>query len=104
MTATTTTKVYVDKSVCAGCGMCQRVCQAGAITIRSGLAVIDEKKCIGCGRCIDACPRGSIYRYTPMTRENLENMVDSLKKNADSLMERIEKLKKKTQGINCDGA
>ena len=45
---------------CIGCGMCQRVCEAGAIKVEGFLAEIDPDKCIGCGKCIEKCPRHSI--------------------------------------------
>ena len=42
---------------CIGCGKCQKVCEAGAITVTNGLAEIDYSKCVGCGKCAEACPR-----------------------------------------------
>ena len=45
---------------CILCGMCQRVCPAGAITKHeaTGLVTVDDSKCIGCQYCIYACPYG----------------------------------------------
>jgi Na+-translocating ferredoxin:NAD+ oxidoreductase RNF subunit RnfB len=45
---------------CLGFGDCAKVCPAGAIQIREGLAVIDRKKCAGCALCVAACPKNLI--------------------------------------------
>ena len=45
---------------CIGCGICQKVCTAGAISITDNLAVIDENLCLSCGMCAVACPRNAI--------------------------------------------
>lgn len=41
---------------CISCGICERVCPVGAITMVNGKAVIDQTLCGSCGLCIDACP------------------------------------------------
>jgi len=46
----------VNQELCTGCGSCIEVCQAGAISLRDGRAVIDAEACVGCGACVDACP------------------------------------------------
>ncbi len=47
----------VCKSGCIGCGICQKVCEAGAITIVNNLAEIDYDKCNNCGKCVEKCPK-----------------------------------------------
>ena len=51
----------IDKSKCAGCGACLKVCLYGAIKIgKDGKAEIDEIKCQNCGKCKDICPFNAI--------------------------------------------
>jgi len=50
---------FVDSYKCVGCGTCQEVCPAGAISVDE-IARVDPKRCIGCGRCVDQCPQGAL--------------------------------------------
>lgn len=50
----------VYKDSCTGCGECEKVCPAQAITIRANKSVIDGARCIGCATCIAACPYAAI--------------------------------------------
>lgn len=45
---------------CIACGICQKICEAGAITVVDNLATIDYSKCTGCGKCAEKCPRKCI--------------------------------------------
>lgn len=45
---------------CIGCGKCATHCNAIAIDMIDGRAVIDEKKCVGCAMCISVCPIGAM--------------------------------------------
>lgn len=42
---------------CIGCKMCEKVCEAGAITVSENIAHIDQTKCTGCGKCAEKCPK-----------------------------------------------
>ncbi|MBF0570196.1 MAG: 4Fe-4S binding protein, partial [Candidatus Omnitrophica bacterium] len=53
----------INKDKCTGCGMCLRICPAGAIAgNRQDKYVIDAKKCISCGQCFEVCKFGSVVR------------------------------------------
>ena len=41
---------------CIGCKMCEKVCEAGAITVTDNVAHIDPEKCTNCGKCAEKCP------------------------------------------------
>ena len=42
---------------CIGCKMCEKVCEAGAVTVSDNIAHIDQEKCTGCGKCAEKCPK-----------------------------------------------
>ena len=42
---------------CIGCKMCEKVCEAGAITVTNNIAHIDSEKCTNCGKCAEKCPK-----------------------------------------------
>ncbi len=61
---TTTCFVRFDKSLCAGCGSCLRVCPTKAIRVRKKKAVRIVEQCIGCGECIRTCREGAVSAVT----------------------------------------
>jgi hypothetical protein len=50
----------VCMSKCTGCGACQSVCPAQAITLVEHKSRIDAARCIGCASCIAACVYNAI--------------------------------------------
>ncbi|MCK5179536.1 MAG: 4Fe-4S binding protein, partial [Candidatus Omnitrophica bacterium] len=47
--------ISVDKDKCTGCGLCEKACPFGAITMLDGKAEIDLGKCNLCTSCVEAC-------------------------------------------------
>lgn len=45
---------------CIGCKLCEKQCEAEAITVENNIAHIDYEKCTGCGKCKEKCPAGAI--------------------------------------------
>jgi len=54
-------RMQVEKVACDGCGTCQTVCPAWAISKENNAAEISQLSCVSCGKCQDACPRGAIH-------------------------------------------
>ncbi|HAR36974.1 MAG TPA: NADH-quinone oxidoreductase subunit F [Acidobacteria bacterium] len=53
----------VDEAQCSACGLCARVCAAGAITGARGQTYrIDPGKCTKCAACYAKCPKKAIAR------------------------------------------
>ncbi|NJD77943.1 MAG: 4Fe-4S dicluster domain-containing protein [Candidatus Methanoperedens sp.] len=48
-----TSKQLIRVKKCTKCGVCLKVCPAGAITIEPGLKI--GKECIRCGKCTESC-------------------------------------------------
>jgi ferredoxin len=50
----------VDNDICLGCGLCNEVCQFGALSMSDGIAVVDGDICMGCGVCVSKCLKGAL--------------------------------------------
>ena len=49
-------KVTWKAADCIHCGVCEKICRSGAITVNDGKITVDEGKCNYCGRCVKSCP------------------------------------------------
>lgn len=49
-------KVKWEEDKCINCGVCEKACRTGAISISDGKVTVDESKCNFCGRCTKSCP------------------------------------------------
>jgi heterodisulfide reductase subunit A len=52
----------VDQLMCAGCGLCEQVCEYSALKMDPYRKVmtVNEAVCKGCGACNATCPSGAI--------------------------------------------
>ena len=42
---------------CVACGVCEEVCEEGAVTLQDKWPLFDAERCLNCGLCIRACPK-----------------------------------------------
>ena len=53
--------VSVDRNMCTGCEVCERVCPARVFSVAGGKAsVCRGEDCLRCGNCEAFCPAGCI--------------------------------------------
>jgi len=83
----------VSRDLCLGCGLCAENCPTGAISLSWGQAVIDQSRCNQCRLCFDVCPQGAITGLVPISNEELQTSIVSLKQKTSDIIERIESLK-----------
>jgi len=85
--------LHVKKHLCFGCGLCEDSCPQQAIRLLGRHPEIDQSRCNQCGLCIDACPQGAIVELVPVSIDELQSIVISLKQRTDDLIKRIGGLK-----------
>ena len=52
------------KEACISCGLCEKVCREGALSLENGEVILKEDQCNYCGRCEKSCPTGA-WDVTP---------------------------------------
>ncbi len=60
---------------CVLCGLCQKHCPAGAISLGKSKANIDPEKCIGCAECLAFCRYGAVECNWGMETEVLQESI-----------------------------
>jgi heterodisulfide reductase subunit A len=53
---------FIDEGICSGCGICEEICEYGALRLDPyrHVMTIDTTLCKGCGACNSTCPAGAI--------------------------------------------
>jgi len=87
--------LQVRKDLCLGCGLCAQNCPQQAISLLWGQAEIDQSRCNLCRQCLEVCPQGAIVDKVPVSEDELQATLVTLKQRADELVTRIERLKNK---------
>ena len=69
----------VNKKKCAGCGACEAVCPAKAVSVDpvEKVAVVNEALCKGCGACSSSCRCGAL-NVKGCTNEQIMAMINAL--------------------------
>ncbi len=67
--------IQIDVESCILCGMCDRSCATGCITVDKAARTwaIDRLQCVQCGYCITVCPKKCLEmnpNYAPATTEH----------------------------------
>lgn len=62
-------KIYIDKSNCVSCGMCERNCQSSCINSKE--KSIDNETCVKCMKCLGVCPKNAV-KYGQKPKEDIK--------------------------------
>ena len=68
---------FVDENLCTRCGVCVKVCPAGAVTM-SDRPHFAEEKCEFCWSCYNHCPQKAIYTKKYRGRGHYPRPLDAL--------------------------
>lgn len=77
--------VSIDISKCILCGICQKKCPVGAISVKreEKIWIIDRLHCISCGSCTESCPRKCLTMESEYTEPVTEKRNDIYQQQAD---------------------
>jgi heterodisulfide reductase subunit A len=72
---------HVNEDLCAGCGICSKLCPYEAIEMvyenDRRRSKVNEALCKGCGTCASACPAGAMDQYG-FTKNQMMAMIEAL--------------------------
>lgn len=71
--------IEIDIDDCIMCGMCQRKCPSGAITVDRAAKTwsIERMGCVQCENCVEGCPKNCLHIVPGYTAPSTEMVVDS---------------------------
>ena len=79
-------KPIFNSSTCTGCGVCARLCPAGAITIKDNHPQVDLDRCMGCSICEINCPTKSltpkVATFDDLLAQGAASCINHLPKNS----------------------
>jgi len=67
-------KGFYTSDACVGCGLCQKVCPCGNITLSENRPIWNHA-CEGCNACVVYCPKKAIQFQTPEAYARLNNVI-----------------------------
>jgi len=67
---------FVDEEICTGCGLCEKMCPYGTLSLAEpeGVMAVNQALCKGCGACTGICPSGAISLSHFTYRELLDEV------------------------------
>lgn len=95
-------EILVNQSLCNTCGLCEKECLVGAITISEGKVNIENKKCLFCSECVRVCPTKALSMTNNYKLSTIEILGEQVKKEVYSKFNRSLVLRAVDVG-SCNG-